>query len=298
MTTLTRIVPDVMLDIRRPQRLIERSALVYRRNPLVIITGFFEPLFYLLSIRTGLSALVGDVEVGGRLVPYEEFVAPGLMASAAMNGAIFDSTMNIFHKWKHARLYDAVLATPKIEPERIYASVRQDPRTAQKFDHEDGICMYILEYANGFRAMSLDDVWTGPAVEGAEKDIGIRWRVEGTEGMSRGTIGWPEYPKPTPSTIDFTTIDTGKWHKPRWRKVWFPDAFVGPMADLLIALETDSKPTLDGADNLKTMALVDACYLSAKEHRAVELREITEAKAQSKKPGKAKAAKQKKSKKK
>lgn len=162
------------------------------------------------------------------------------------------------------------------DPERIYASIRQDPRTAQKFDHEDGICMYILEYANGFRAMSLDDVWAGPALEGAEKDIGIRWRVEGTEGLARGTIGWPEYPKPTPSTIDFTTTDTGRWYKPRWRKVWFPDAFVGPMADLLIALETDSKPTLDGEDNLKTMALVDACYRSAEEHRAVSLSEITD----------------------
>lgn len=160
------------------------------------------------------------------------------------------------------------------DPERVYASVKPDPRTAQKFDHEDGICMYILEYANGFRAMGLDDVWTGPAQEGAGKDIGIKWRVEGMDGMARGTIGWPEYPKPTPSTIDFTTTASEKWYKPRWKKVWFPDAFVGPMADLLIALENDAKPTLDGKDNLKTMALVDACYLSAKKHRAVSLKEI------------------------
>ena len=117
-------------------------------------------------------------------------------------------------------------------------------------------------------------VWTGPAQEGAGKDIGIKWRVEGMDGMARGTIGWPEYPKPTPSTIDFTTTASEKWYKPRWKKVWFPDAFVGPMADLLIALENDAKPTLDGKDNLKTMALVDACYLSAKKHRAVSLKEI------------------------
>ncbi|MGI9608388.1 MAG: ABC transporter permease [Acidimicrobiales bacterium] len=107
-----RIVPSAVLDIRRPQRLIERAVLVNRRNWIVVFSGFFEPLFYLLSIRIGLSALVGDVEVDGLAIPYEEFVAPGLMAAASMNGAIFDSTMNVFHRWKEARLYDSWLATP------------------------------------------------------------------------------------------------------------------------------------------------------------------------------------------
>jgi len=110
--TATRIVPDVLLDVRRPQRMIERSVMVYRRSWIIILTGFFEPLFYLLSIRIGLSQLVGDVEIGGRSIPYDEFVAPALMAAAAMNGAVFDSTMNVFYKLKHAKLYDSVLATP------------------------------------------------------------------------------------------------------------------------------------------------------------------------------------------
>ncbi len=74
-------------------------------------------------------------------------------------------------------------------PERVFASVRPDPRTAAKFPHEDGICLYILEYANGLRAAAWDDVWAGPSVEGAASDIGIHWRIEGTEGMARGTIG-------------------------------------------------------------------------------------------------------------
>lgn len=108
----TRIVPAVVFDIKRPQLMVERSLMVHRRSWLVIVTGFFEPLFYLLSIRTGLSALVGDVETGGRLVPYDQFVAPGLMAASAMNGAVFDSTMNVFFKIKIAKTYDAVLATP------------------------------------------------------------------------------------------------------------------------------------------------------------------------------------------
>ena len=108
----TRVLPDVLLDIRRPHRMVERSLMVYRRNWIHLATGFLEPLFYLLSIRVGLSTLVGDVEVGGNLIPYEAFVAPGLMAASAMNGAVFDATMNIFFKWKHAKLYDSVVATP------------------------------------------------------------------------------------------------------------------------------------------------------------------------------------------
>jgi len=160
-------------------------------------------------------------------------------------------------------------------PRRVFASVRPDPRTSQKFAHEDGICLYILEYDSGLRASSWDDVWTGPALEGAQGDIGIRWRVEGTEGLAKGTIGWPSYPACTPSTLDFTTTQQpGYWLQPRWSEVWFPDAFIGPMAQLLVAIETSTEPEISGRDNLETMALVEACYRSVAEHRAVEIAEI------------------------
>jgi predicted dehydrogenase len=158
------------------------------------------------------------------------------------------------------------------DPERVFASVRPDPRTARKFAHEDGLCLYILEYANGLRASAWDDVWAGP--EGAEPDIYIRWRVEGTEGLARGTIGWPSYPARTPSTLDYTTRQQPGWNTPRWNEVWFPDAFAGTMAQLLCALEEGCEPEISGRDNLRTMALVEACYRSAKEHRAVEIAEI------------------------
>ncbi len=155
-------------------------------------------------------------------------------------------------------------------PTRVFASFRSDPRT--KFDHIDGIGLYILEYENGMRCLICDDVWAGPAREGAAADFGIRWRVEGTTGMARGTIGWPDYPARTPSTIDITTIQSDQWYSPRWDEVWFPDAFAGPMAELLVALETQTSPSMHGRDNLMTMALVDACYQSAAEHRAVDVR--------------------------
>jgi lipooligosaccharide transport system permease protein len=100
-------------------RLIERHARAYRHAWLVFASGVFEPLFYLLSLGLGLGVLVGKVPgPGGHPVPYREFVAPGLLAVSAMNGAMYDSTFNIFFRLKYAKLYDAVLATP-IRPAQL-----------------------------------------------------------------------------------------------------------------------------------------------------------------------------------
>lgn len=154
-------------------------------------------------------------------------------------------------------------------PARVYCSFRPDPRT--QFPHVDGIGLYILEYDSGLRCMICDDVWTGPAREGGQADLGIHYRIEGTLGLAKGTIGWPTYPERTPSTLDYTLASSGEWHRPRWQEVWFPDAFLGPMAELLVSLERGESPAMSGADNLRTMELVDACYQSAKEKRAIEL---------------------------
>jgi predicted dehydrogenase len=159
------------------------------------------------------------------------------------------------------------------DPKSVYVSARTDPRT--RFEHRDGIVLYILEYANGFRAAAWDDVWAGPAREGGAPDTYIKWRVEGTDGLAQGTIGWPSYPNAAPSTIDFTTkLQPGTWFAPRWKEVWFPDAFEGTMGMLLEALATGAEPAVSGRDNLKTMALLDACYKSIAEHRLVEIEEI------------------------
>jgi lipooligosaccharide transport system permease protein len=111
-TTALRITPITLLGSRGARRLVERNVVVYRRGWIFFVSGFFEPFFYLLSIGVGLSQLVGPVPLGGHLVPYTAFVAPGLLASSAMNGAMFDSTFNIYFKLKIARTYDAVLSTP------------------------------------------------------------------------------------------------------------------------------------------------------------------------------------------
>lgn len=113
-----RIVPTELFEARRPQRLLERHLMIVRSGEwMIVLSGFFEPLFYLLSVRVGFGSLIGDVTDGARTVPYAEFVAPALLAASAMNGAIYESTMNIFFKLKYEKVYDAVLNTPMTAPD-------------------------------------------------------------------------------------------------------------------------------------------------------------------------------------
>jgi lipooligosaccharide transport system permease protein len=101
------------LGSRRSRHLVERNLYVYRRTWIVILSGFFEPLFYLGSIGFGLGALVGSVSgPGGQPISYQLFVAPALLASAAMNGAIAEGTFNFFFKLNYNKTFDAILSTP------------------------------------------------------------------------------------------------------------------------------------------------------------------------------------------
>ncbi|MGH3266572.1 MAG: hypothetical protein ACRDNS_31800, partial [Trebonia sp.] len=94
----------------RGLRLIERHARLYRRMWLIIVGGAAEPLFYMLSVGVGIGGLIGAVAgPNGHPVPYKEFVAPGLLAVSALNGALNDSTFNVFGRLKFEKLYDAVL---------------------------------------------------------------------------------------------------------------------------------------------------------------------------------------------
>ena len=98
---------------RGSTRLIERHARAYRRAWILLVSGVFEPLFYLLSIGVGIGGLVGGIRgPGGQLIGFTSFVAPALLATSAMNGAVADSTFNVFFRLKYAKLYDATLATP------------------------------------------------------------------------------------------------------------------------------------------------------------------------------------------
>ena len=92
----------------RGHLLFERNLMVYRRVWLTLISGFFEPLFYLFALGVGLGHYIGDVQG----VTYAAFIAPALLASSAMNGAVYDGLTNVFFKLRFGKVYDAMLSTP------------------------------------------------------------------------------------------------------------------------------------------------------------------------------------------
>ena len=111
--TALRITPLYGFGSRRALRIIERNLLVYKHGWLVLFSGFFEPLFYLLSIGFGLGQLVGEVAgPGGQTIPYALFVAPALLGASAMNGAITESTFNFFFKLNYDKTFASILTTP------------------------------------------------------------------------------------------------------------------------------------------------------------------------------------------
>lgn len=161
------------------------------------------------------------------------------------------------------------------EPVAITTVARPDPRT--QFAHTDGITISTLRFESGAMAVSMEDVWSGPREEGFASDIYIKWRLEGIEGVAQGTIGWPDYPNGSASTLRYASRLTtqGQWRQPRWETRWFPQAFIGVMEQLQYALRSGTRPELDGSDNVRTMRLVDAAYRSLAERREIALQEMT-----------------------
>lgn len=113
---LTRALAGSELAPRRAAAVAERKLVLLRRGGSywwLVVSGFAEPLLYLFAIGWGVGALVGDMTLpDGRVVPYLVFLAPALLAAAAMNGAVAESTMNFFATMKFAKLYDSILNTP------------------------------------------------------------------------------------------------------------------------------------------------------------------------------------------
>jgi lipooligosaccharide transport system permease protein len=111
MTTL-RVLPRG-LYAGRARAVVERTMTVNGRTWLTVLSGFFEPLFYLLGLGYGFAKLVGDVTgPDGTPIGYLRFMAPGLLAAATMNGAVTDASINVYFRFRYYRIYDVILATP------------------------------------------------------------------------------------------------------------------------------------------------------------------------------------------
>jgi lipooligosaccharide transport system permease protein len=79
---------------------------------LVVLSGFVEPVFYLLAMGVGLGQFIPNLSDGaGNEVTYAAYIAPALLAASAMNGAVYDSTWNVFFKMHFGKLYQGQLAT-------------------------------------------------------------------------------------------------------------------------------------------------------------------------------------------
>ena len=159
------------------------------------------------------------------------------------------------------------------DPSEITTLTRKDPRTqVRPFRRHHRVDDAASR--QGCVAVSLEDVWSGPRQEGYKDDQHINWRVEGTQGVAKGTIGWPTG---AASTLTYASAKTtgGKWVTPTWDTMWFPHAFIGVMEQLQHAVKTGTPPALSVADNVKTMALVEAGYRSIDKGRTVKLSEIS-----------------------
>jgi lipooligosaccharide transport system permease protein len=175
-TLATRVLPAT-IGGRRSVRMLERNAMVYRRTWLILVSGVFEPLFYLLSIGVGIGKLLTqDLHApNGDIVTYTAFVAPALLASSAMNGAVFDATFNVYFKLKYAKTYDAILATPMSVSEVALGEIAWALLRG---------ALYAIAFLCVMAAMGLVHSWWALAALPAATLIGFTFAALGMAGTS------------------------------------------------------------------------------------------------------------------
>ena len=113
------IVPRLLPSWHRSRRMVQRNLLVYKHGWMVIFSGFFEPIFYLLGMGVGMGALVPSIDG----ISYAAFVAPGLLAASCLNGALSDGCFNIWFKLHFQKTYDGILATPMRVPDIAFGEM-------------------------------------------------------------------------------------------------------------------------------------------------------------------------------
>jgi predicted dehydrogenase len=153
------------------------------------------------------------------------------------------------------------------EPECVFTSGSRGPGETTKAETKT---LSVWEYDSGLQVLidACHSTW--------QDDPYAIFRLEGTEGVIKGTIGLMyNYPKGRPDTLEFMSKrNPGYWFSARLDSMWIPDAFVGPMASLMCAIENNSGPETSGRDNLRTLQIVFAEYRSMGEKRAVRPQEI------------------------
>ena len=106
----TAVHPPVSLH--RALKLFPRNLLAYKHNWIAFVSGFFEPLFYLVAVGFGVGQSVDTIQYGDVRLEYVEFLAPGLLAAATLNGAVFDGFFSPFFKLNWMKTYEGIITTP------------------------------------------------------------------------------------------------------------------------------------------------------------------------------------------
>lgn len=179
---LPRIMP-LRFASKRAATLVERNLLVYRQMWGVLVSGFFEPVFYLFSVTIGLGKLVGDVTMpDGTAVSYAAFVAPALLGASAMNGPVFEA-FGIFFKLKYAKIYDGVLATPVTPQEIAVGEITWSQMRG---------AIYSAAFLVVMTAMGLVESWWGLLALPAAMLVGLAF---GAVGMAATTYmrSWQDF---------------------------------------------------------------------------------------------------------
>ena len=147
------------------------------------------------------------------------------------------------------------------EPERVFCMASRLPGQAAKGETRT---VSNLMYVGEQRALVTANH------ENRTKDNVAEFRIEGTEGAIRGTLGLMyDYPNGRVDTLEVKGRQTDGWIPYPITTRWLPDAFIGPMRALLQAIETGQEPSSSARDNLGTVRLVQALYQSMDSHQSV-----------------------------
>ncbi|WP_054027335.1 Gfo/Idh/MocA family protein [Bacillus sp. FJAT-28004] len=148
-------------------------------------------------------------------------------------------------------------------PDRLFASAIPHPEGSSRGEYASS---YILEYDTGMLASAWDDGFTWD-----KEGFGVFYKIEGTEGVIRLNIGWPSG---GPSQMSYLSRKPdSRWQSPKLEGSWFPGAFKYTMNEMFRSLSTGEESFISGRNNLGTMAMMEACYISLKEKRSISIAE-------------------------
>ncbi|WP_078382476.1 Gfo/Idh/MocA family protein [Sutcliffiella halmapala] len=174
----------------------------------------------------------------------------------------YDRLMFLFMSIHHLDHFRFLFGTPA----SIYAKAIPHPDGTYKGEYSG---TYILEYDSGMMATAWDDGFTWD-----KEGFGVFYKIEGTEGVIKMDLGWPSGEG---SKISFYSKQLNDvWYSPNLEGSWFPGAFRYTMGELFQTLETGKESSISGRNNLETMAMVEACYVSNQHKKAIKISEILE----------------------